>query len=452
MDTVEQKTPLFTNKALVGLTIPIILDALLAIVAGMVDSAMVSSAGEAAVSAVSLVDAINLLFLTAIAGMAIGGSVVTSQYMGHRDFKRASITANQLLYLSTAIAAVFMVVLLCLRVPVLRLVYSKIEPDVFENAKIYFGYTLLGYPFFAMGSASGAVLRSMGKNRQAVTITVFYNILNVIGNATLIYGCKLGVAGAAISTTLSRMVYAGTGIWLAHNKSLPAHFHELLKFRLDWDAIRRVLRIGIANGTENSLFHIGKILISSLISSLGTVAITANSVASTLNNIGWTVVGSFGTVLLPVVGQCVGAGESEQAKRNMKKLFATATVAMFVLFGTVFLLRNQLVRIFDLEEQTLEACAYYTGIMALCSLCSLYSFSFVPASAFRAAGDVRYTMALSMSSMFAFRVGLCYVLNAFFPEMGLMCVCIGMWADWIFRSTMNIIHFRSGKWLRKRLI
>ena len=452
MDTVEQKAPLFTNKKLVGLTIPIILDALLAIVAGMVDSAMVSSAGEAAVSAVSLVDAINLLFLTAIAGMTIGGSVVTSQYIGHREYKRASITANQILYLATAIATIIMVVLLVLRVPVLRFVYSKIEPDVFENAVVYFGFTLLGYPFFAMGSASGAVLRSMGKNRQAVYITIFYNILNVIGNATLIYGFKLGVAGAAISTTFSRMVYAASGIFLAHNKSLPAHFHELLKFHLDWDAIRRVLRIGIANGTENSLFHIGKISISSLISTFGTVAITANSVASTLNNIGWTIIGSFGTVLLPVVGQCIGAGETEQAKTNMKKLFAAATVATYALFGTVFLLRNQFVQIFDLEAETLEVCAYYTGVMALFSMLSLYSFSFVPGSSFRAAGDVRYTMVLSMSSMFAFRVGLCYVLNALFPTMGLMCVCIGMWADWAFRSVMNIIHYRRGKWLHKRLI
>ena len=452
MDTVEQKAPLFTNKKLVSLTIPIILDALLAIVAGMVDSAMVSSAGEAAVSAVSLVDAINLLFLTAIAGITIGGSVVTSQYIGHRDYKRASITANQILYLAAAIATIIMAVLLVLRVPVLRLVYSKIEPDVFENATIYFGFTLLGYPFFAMGSASGAVLRSMGKNRQAVYITVFYNILNVIGNATLIYGFKLGVAGAAISTTFSRMVYAASGIWLAHNKSLPAHFHELLKFRLDWDAIRRVLRIGIANGTENSLFHIGKILISSLISTFGTVAIAANSVASTLNNIGWTVIGSFGTVLLPVVGQCIGAGETEQAKSNMRKLFATATVTMFALFGTVYLLRHQLVQLFDFAPETLEVCAYYTGIMALFSICSLYSFSFVPGSSFRAAGDVKYTMVLSMSSMFAFRVGLCYVINALYPDAGLMCVCIGMWADWAFRSVMNIIHYRSGKWLHKRLI
>ena len=434
------------------MTIPIILDSLLAIVAGMVDSAMVSSAGEAAVSAVSLVDAINLLFVATFSGMANGGSVVTSQYVGKRDYKNASVSANQLLYVCTAIGLFLMTTLLCLRVPLLRLVYGKIDQNVFLNCKIYFLFTLIGYPFFAVGAASGAVLRSMGKNRQAVTITVAYNILNVIGNAILIYGFNMGVAGAAISTTVSRMVYAGVGFYLAHNKSLPAHFENIRKFRLDFDVMRRVVRIGVVNGMETSLFYVGKILISSLLSTFGTIAIAANSVSNTINNIGWTIVGSFGMVLLPVVGQCIGAGEPEQAKRNMKKILTAATIFTYTMFTIVFLLRNQLVLLFDFGEEALKSSAYYTGVLAVCSMASIYSYAFVPIHAFRAAGDIRYTTTLSLSSMFVFRVGMVYVLDWLFPHLGLMSVCIGMWADWFFRSVMNFIHYRSGKWLKKRLI
>ena len=403
METLEKK-PLFTNRMLVSMTIPIILDSLLAIVAGMVDSAMVSSAGEAAVSAVSLVDAINLLFVAAFSGMAIGGSVVTSQYIGKKDYKSATVSANQLLYITTGIAVFLMSALLCLRVPLLRLIYGSIEEDVFGNCKVYFFYTLLGYPFFAVGAASGSVLRSMGKTRQAVTITVAYNILNVVGNAILIYGCKLGVAGAAISTSFSRMVYAGLGLWLAHNKQLPAHFEKVLKFCLDFSMMRRVVKIGIVNSMETSLFYVGKILLTGLIATFATNSIAANSVANTINNIGWTIVGSFGMVLLPVVGQCIGAGEPEQAKQNMKKILSAATVFMFALFGGVFLLRNQLVRLFDFSDEALAESAYYTGVMALSSIFSLYSFAFVPIHAFRAAGDVRYTTSISLSSMFVFRV------------------------------------------------
>ena len=452
MEKTEPRPSLFSNRRLVSLTIPIIIDALLAIIAGMVDSAMVSSAGEAAVSAVSLVDSVNILCISVFTSIAVGGSVVTTQYIGSRNYSKASVSANQLLYASTAISVLLMGVFLCFHGSLLKLIYGSIEADVFENAKVYFFITLLGYPFSAIGSAATAVLRSMGKNRQAVSITIIFNILNVIGNATLIYGFRMGVAGAAISTTFSRFVFAGLGLLLTHKKSLPVRFRKLLHFQLDWDVMRRVLRIGLTNGMEGGLFHVGKILIASPVSSFGTVYIAASSVSGTINNIGWTIVGSFGTVLMTVVGQCVGANEPEQAKMYVKKILTAATITMLTLFGTVFLLRHQLVRLFDFGPESLEACAYYTGVSALFSILSLYSFSFVPMNAFRAAGDIRYAVTLSMVSMFVFRVAACYVINWIFPSIGMMCVYIGMGLDWLFRTVMNIWRFRSGKWLHQRLI
>lgn len=452
MDASVSRPPLFTNRALLGLTIPIVIDGLLGIIAGMVDSAMVSSAGEAAVSAVSLVDAINILFISAFGSIAIGGSVVTTQYVGSKNYKQACVSANQLFYAGATVSTVLMLVMLCLQEPILRLIYGSIETDVFENAVTYFSITLLGYPFSAMGNASTAVLRSMGKNRQAVTTTIAFNVVNVIGNSILIYGFHMGVAGAAISTTFSRMVFAAMGLFLAHNKKLPVHFSKLLRFRLDFDVMRRVLQIGLTNGMESGLFHIGKLLISSLVSSFGTVFIAANSVSFTINNIGWTIVGGFGTVLLTVVGQCIGAGETEQAKVYFKKILIAATVIMFALFGSVYLLRHSLVHLFDFGPEALEVSAYYTGISALFSIFTLYSFSFVPMNAFRAAGDVRYAVTLSITSMFAFRVAACYLVNALFPALGLMCVYVGMGLDWAFRSFMNIRRYRSGRWLHKKVI
>lgn len=452
MELTERKPLLFTNKMLAAIVIPEILSGVLAIVAGLVDSVMVSAAGEAAVSAVSLVDTVNLLFITAFTGMANGGSVITSQYVGSRNYEKARISANQLLYLATAVATGLMAVLLCFREPVLRLVYGQLEQDVFQNAVTYFWITLLGFPFFAMGASSTAVLRSVGKNRQAVSTAIAYNVLNVIGNAILIYGFHMGVAGAAISTTVSRVIYAAIGLWFAHNKSLQAHFEDVLKFRLDHDILRRVFRIGIANGTENSLFHVGKVLISGLLATFGTAAIAAYSASYTINNIGWVIVSAFSTVMLPVVGQCVGAGEVKQAKLNMKKLVGAATVVLAVLFTGIYFLRGSLVHLYDFEAETLKLAAYYTGVGAIASLVSLYSFSFVPASGFRAAGDIRFTMIFSSACMFVFRVGFSFVAYWIKPELGPLCIYIGMWADWFVRTVVNIIRYRSGKWIHKRLV
>lgn len=451
MDLSIKKPPLFSNRALLNLIVPIALDALLAILMGAADSVMVSSAGEAAVSAVSLVDSVNLLFLTIITGVSVGGSVIASQYVGSRNFSKANESANHILYAATGIALIFSLGLLVFRVPLLRFVFGHVEDTVFTQANTYFLLTIISYPFTAAGSVSAAILRAAAKNRQAVTITMTVNIMNIVGNAILIYGFHMGVAGAAIATTFSRVFYACAGLIFVHKKDLTVRFEKLFAFRIDWKMMGRVLKIGLTNGLENGLFHFGKILLSSLISSFGTIYIAANSVANTLGNFGWTLVGTFSTVLLTVVGQCVGADELGQARAYTKKLLGIATVFNYVTFTLVFLLRKQLVLLFNFSPEAQEVAAYYVGAGAIFTMLTVYSFAFVPVSAFRAAGDYRYATILTTGSMFVFRVGMSYLLCKGFG-MGLMGVWIGMAADWGFRSIINAIRFRSNKWLHRKLI
>lgn len=443
--------PMFSNRALVSLSVPIVIDAVLAIFTGMVDTAMVSTAGEAAVGAISLVDQMFLLFVTVFSAIASGGVVITAQYIGNQDRAKAKSSANQLLYASTAVALFITVAVIGFIPQIIRLVYGELEEAVFENAKAYFFFALLGMPFFALASACTALLRTMQRSKLAMLLALGANVINIIGNAILIYGFKMGAAGAAIATTFSRIVWSVVAMYFMHDKRLPVYFENLLKFRLDFDVMKRVLKIGTANGLESGLFQIGKLLVASLISSFGTIAIAANSVANTLCNIGWTIVGSFGTVLLTVVGQCIGAGEQEQARRYTKKILILGHILVFTLFGSVFLLRHQLVQLFDFGPEALEMAAYYTGAGALLTMCAFYGSAFLPVAAFRSAGDVRYAVVMAVSTMFIFRVGLSYLLNAV-TDLGLMCVWFGMAADWVCRTVLNTIRFRSGKWLHKKLI
>ena len=442
---------MFSNRALVSLSVPIVIDAVLAIFTGMVDTAMVSSAGEAAVGAISLMDQLFLLLVTIFSAIAAGGVVITAQYIGSGDLKKARTSANQLLYASTAIALFILLAAVGFIPQIIRLVYGNLETAVFENAKDYFFYVLLGMPFLAMANACTALLRTMQRSKLAMLLALGANVINIIGNAVLIYGFKMGAAGAAIATTFSRIVWCAVTMYFMHKKSLPVYFENLLKFRLDFDVMGRVMKIGTANGLESGLFQVGKLLVASLISSFGTLAIAANSVANTLCNIGWTIVGSFSTVLLTVVGQCIGANEQEQARYYTKKILILGHILVFTLFGSVFLLRHQLVRMFDFGPEALELAAYYTGAGAFLTMCAFYGSAFLPVAAFRSAGDVRYAVVMAVSTMFIFRVGLSYLLNAV-TDLGLMCVWFGMFADWCCRTVLNTIRFRSGKWLHKKLI
>ena len=451
MHSEQRHSLMFSNRALVSLAVPIVLDSFLAILAGLVDTAMVSTAGEAAVSAVSLVDNVNMLFIYLMSAMATGGAVVTAQYIGSKNITKAKTAANQLIYISVAVSLAIMLPMLYFAPGIIHMVYGQIEPEVFENCKTYFFYILIGYPFFAIGTSCSALLRSMAKSKPALFIAAAVNVLNVIGNAVLIYGFDMGVAGAAISTTFSRVVWAAVSLWMLHSKSLAVHFEKLFKFRIDFDIMRRVTNIGMANGLENSLFQLGKILVSSLISTFGTIAIAANSVANTVLSIGWNTISSFGTTLLTVVGQCMGAGEYEQARMYTKKIANFGLIAVFVLFGSIFLLRNQIVGMFSFGPEALAESAKFVGIGALLTIGSVYAWSFMPMHSFRAAGDTRYALVLSVSSMFTFRVALSYLLGSYF-KMGLLGVWLGMWADWICRAILNIIRYRSGKWLTKKVI
>lgn len=451
MEAIDSKPPLFTNRSLFNMTLPVALDALLALVAGLLDSAMVSSSGEAAVSGISLVDSINVMFVVLFTGLGVGGAVVTTQYIGSRNYAQARASANHLVYLSAGVATAIMVVLLCFVPQMLELVYGSIATDVFGYAKTYFYITLLSYPFYAIGTTVAALLRCMAKNRQSTTLTTGVNLLNFLGNALFVYGLDMSVAGAALSTTLSRVFFAAVGLALLHRKKDPVYFEGLLRFRIDRKMMKRIFSVGMTASVQNGLFQFGKVLLSSLISTFGTVFIAVHSVAFSILNFGWTLVGTYSTVALTVVGQCIGAGEPEQAKRNTNKLLAAGTVTLLISFGLLFLFRDYVVQLFDFNQETLELSAYYVGTGALFTVASLYSYSFAPASAFRAAGDLYFPLIVTIGSMFVFRVGLSYLLATVF-HMGLMSVWIGMFADWVFHSIINIIRMRSGKWLRKKLI
>lgn len=451
MEHADLQKPLFSRKDLLALSVPIVIESILSIITGMVDSIMVSSAGEAAVSGISLVNQINVLFAVIFSAIASGGVIITSQYLGSGNLAKAKTSANQLLYATTACALFLTLAIIGIIPQVLRLVYGQLDADVFESAKVYYFYLLLGMPCYAMASSCNALLRATSHSKLALMLSGGANLLNIIGNAVLIYGFKLGAAGAAISTTFCHIVWCIIAMFILHNQGLPVHFENLLKFRLDFDVMKRVMQVGCANGLESGLFQLGKLLVSSLISSFGTVIIAANAVANNILNIGWSIVGSLGTVLLTVVGRCIGADQPQQAKAYTKKFLMLGHVFTFVIFGSVFLLRTQLVQMFAFEQSSLDIAAYYTGVAALLTIVAFYGNTFLPVSAFRAAGDIRYAAILSISSMFLFRVGLSYLLNYLF-DIGLMCVWLGMFADWAVRSFLNTLRFRSGKWLQKKLI
>ncbi|CUH93260.1 MATE family efflux transporter [Herbinix luporum] len=435
---------MFTNKDLLKLIIPLIIEQILAVTVGMADGIMVARVGEAAVSGVSIVDSINFLLIGLFSAIATGGAVVSSQFLGQKKEKNASLAGEQLIVSNLALSIIIMIVTLAGRNMILSFLFGKVEADVMRNARIYFFYSALSYPFIAVYNACAALFRSMGNSKISMIVSIIANVINVAGNAILIFGFKMGVAGAAIPTLVSRIFSAVVMFILLMNKDMPIHIVNILKYRPNMVMIKRILRIGIPNGMENSVFQIGKILVQGIVAGLGTSAITANSIASNIGGFGVLPGSAVGLALITVVGQCVGAGYYDGVKLYTKKLMKITHLVMAGLNILIIFLIPVILKLYKVSDVTADIAS--TLMLYHCILSTFFwPPSFSLPNALRAASDVKFTMWVSMFSMWMWRIGFSYILAIVF-DMGVLGVWIAMTIDWVFRSACFIYRFKKEKY------
>ncbi|MBQ8955131.1 MAG: MATE family efflux transporter [Clostridia bacterium] len=441
---------MFTNRSLAALIGPLLIEQALAVMIGMVDTMMVSSLGEAAVSSVSLVDNVNLLLIQIFSALAAGGAVVASQYVGSRDQESACASGNQLYRLAFVASLAIALPSLIFNRPILTGVFGRLEEDVLRGAMTYYTLSALSYPFLALYNSGAALFRAMGNSRVSMYASLVMNLVNVAGNALLIYGFRLGVAGAGISTLFARALGALYLTIRLHSPKNLIHVEKVWLPAFKRELVGRILKIGVPNGLENGMFQIGKLVVMNLIASLGTMAIAANAVVSSMASVATLPGNGIGLGMITVVGQCMGAKRPDEAASNTKKLMLLSHGLMFVTCAALFLFARQIVGLYGISA---EAGALASDIIRFYSVwCFLiWPESFTLPCALRGAGDARFTMAVSMLSMWACRIGLCYLFTLRFG-MGLTGVWVAMIMDWAVRMTAFIIRFIRGKWRSIKVI
>ena len=436
---------MFSKQALRRLIIPLIIEQFLSVMVGMADIMMVSAAGETAVSSVALVDLINVLIINVFSALATGGAVVCAQSIGAQELDRANRAANQLMYIVTAAALVIMGLVLLLHRWLLGLLFGQVEPAVMEGAVTYFVISAWSYPFIALYNGCAALLRAMGNSRVSMYVSALMNVLNVIGNAVLVYGFHMGVAGVALPSLFSRAVAAAVMLALLHSGRGLVRIHGLLRFRFEPPTMAKILRIGIPNGLENSFFQLGRVVLVSLISTFGTAQTAANAVANNIDNFGVIPGQALGLALITVVGQCVGAQEWEQVRFYTKKLVKFTYLCTWGLNAVLLLGLPLILSLYSLTPETHWYAAVLIWIHNGCAML-FWPLAFTMPNALRAAGDVRVPMAVSIVSMVTVRVGGSYLLGLHFG-LGAIGVWIAMVGDWIVRVICFVLRARKKLWL-----
>ena len=437
---------LFSKKDLRKLIIPLILEQTLAITVGMADTMMISSAGEAAVSGVSLVDMFNNLIISVLAALATGGAVVTSQCIGAGRREEACRSARQLVFTEAAITIGISVLVLLFHRQILGLFFGQIEADVMQNAIIYLIISVFSFPLLAVYDSCAALYRSMGNAQITLKISLLMNVINVVGNAIGVYVLKLGVAGVAIPSLVSRGVAGVVLFTFLHNPDNLV-FLTRGKFKVDGTIVKRILFIGIPSGIENGIFQLGRVLVVSIIAAFGTSQIAANGVANSLDSMGCIVGQAMSLAMITVIGRCVGAGEEGQVRYYTKKLLGETYFYTAVINSIILLLLPWILQIYGLGEETTRL-SYILVMIHDGMAIFLWPASFVLPNMLRACNDVKYTMVVSIFSMITFRIGFSYVFGV---HMGWMAV--GVWAamviDWVFRVLCFVGRYLAGTWRKK---
>lgn len=444
MYTTVKKERLFTNQQLLTLLWPLIIEQALSVLVGMADTVMVSSVGEAAISGVSLVDMINQLIITLFGALATGGAVITSQHLGAKRPEEAARSAGQLVGLSAILGVGVAVFCLVTRTAQLRLFFGTITDDVMEACLIYFTITALSFPFLALYNAGAAIFRSTGNSAVSMKVSVLVNAINFFGNAFCVFVLKMGVAGVAVPTLISRAVGAFVILGLAARPDYVLHITPSSVTKLQGGTVKSILYIGIPSAFENSLFQLGRVLVVSMISLYGTVHISANAVANNLDAIGCIVGNAMGLAMITVVGRCVGAQDFEQTKYYTKKLLLWDYIAQGAVNVVVLVFLNQILSMYTLSPET-RALSWTLVMIHDGMAILLWPAGFVLPNALRAANDVKFTMITSIISMVVWRMGLSWILCVNMG-MGAVGVWYAMVVDWICRVTCFVIRFVSGAW------
>ena len=440
---------MFSNKQLKDMILPLLMEQFLLMLVGLADTMVVSYAGEAAVSGVSLVNSFNTIFINLFTALASGGAVVVSQYIGRRDIKMASESSSQLLMAATVFAVVISIPVLIWKVPLLRVLFGKVEPDVMEACKTYLRISVYSFPALGIYNAGTALYRSIGKTSVTMKISIVSNLINVAGNLIGVFVFHAGVAGVAYPSLIAR-TFSAVVITLLCFREKEVRYVGRWIFQWNRELLKKMLSIAIPNGVESGIFQFVKVALSSVVALFGTYQIAANGISQSIWSVAALISVTMGPAFITVIGQCMGAGDIRQAEYYFRKL-TKVTVCISVAWNTlIFLITPLLIKIFAVSRQTGQMILYLVLIHNIANAV-VFPFADPLGKGLRAAGDAMFTMGISLFTTIGVRLILSILLGIVL-NLGVIGIALAMCLDWTVRGVIFWIRFRQGKWKTYRVI
>lgn len=437
-------------REITPLAVPIFIENLCVMLMGVLSTFLVSWLGKEAMAGVGLADSFNIIIISFFAAIDLGTTVVVAFSLAKRNGKRARAAPRQSLALMTVLSLVLVFAIELWGHLIIDLIAGGAEPKVKELALSYLQTSAWSYPAAAIALIGSGALRGAGNTKIPMLINGGMNILNIVISSVLIYGAfsweGLGFVGAGLGLTISRYIGAIGVIYVlmigfnaSLKISLPSYFR-----RWDLKILMEVLGIGVPASIESVLFNGGKLLTQVFVAGMGTDAIAGNFIAfsiASLINLPGNALGSASTI---ITGTRLGRNQVYQAERQIRHVFWLASLCLCALAFMTVPLSGVLARFYTRDPDVISVTQHLIWLNA--AFMPIWAASWVLPAGLKGARDARYTMYVSMFSMWGARVVVGYVLGIMLG-MGVVGVWLGMFLDWAVRGACFWWRLKSGKWL-----
>ncbi|MDD4797133.1 MAG: MATE family efflux transporter [Eubacteriales bacterium] len=443
-------TASMSHREVVALFIPLLVNQAFIILLSLLNTAMISSSGVAAISAVSMVDSLNMFIMNVFVAVSTGGTVVVAQYRGAGNGPMVSRTGTQ------AVSAVFLLAVLLgglligLNRPVLNLLFGAADADVLHNAGIYLIGCCLSYPSAALVEVVCGVLRGVSETRSSLVLSVITNLGYVLLNLVFVVWLKMGILGLVISLNVSRLIGMACSLTYLIKFNQTVQFRIRNALRLDFPIQKKILFIGVPFAAEQLFFNGGKLLTQTFIVQMGTYAMTVNAIGNSMLMLMQIFAGALQLAVVTVVGQCIGRGNVDDARKYIRSFIRASVLFFFVSAAVVLPSFPLLMRLFHPPAQILPDIFAITVLSAV-MLPICWSQSFIIPAALRAAGDARYTSLVALITMWTVRVVLGYVLGIVL-RLNILGVFLAMEIEWCLRGVLFWARLKGDKWHAHKLI
>ena len=435
-------------QTIISLVLPITLQTLISSSLNMVDNLMIGKLGESAIASVGLVNQYFFIFTLCITGFNAGAGIFISQYWGRKNTNsiRKMLGLNLILCILTSM--IFSIPAFIFPQSIIKIFTH--DPEVISIGIQYLRIIAITFIFTSITQIYSTTLRCIGIAKPPMIGSLIGVLTNAFLNWIFIFGNlgapNMGVAGAALATSIARLVEMLIIIYASYktNDVIPGKIKQYFRFSMDF--VKAYFQVSSPVIINELIWSLGITTYSIIYAKIGIKEVASMQISSTINNMFMVLGIGIASSASIIIGNCIGAGNEEKAKEYAAKLSVLAPFIGLISGLALWIASPNVVQLFNIEKNTVQMTINVLRIMALFAPLRFFNVLMI-VGIFRGAGDTKYSMLVQLGTVWFFAIPLGYLFAVFFKqplEIVFLVICL----EEIIKVIFEAIRLKSKKWIK----